>query len=105
MFPPPFEYSAPTDVGEAVGLLSELGEDARVLAGGQSLIPMMKLRLAAPAHLVDINGIDELDYVREVNGHLAIGALARHAKVAASDIVTGFNKTVAAAAPWVADPL
>lgn len=105
MFPPAFEYSAPRDVGEAVSLLAQLGDEGRVLAGGQSLIPMMKLRVASPAHLVDINGLNELDYIREVNGHLAIGALTRHSAVAASDLVRRSNRTMGSAAPWIADPL
>ncbi len=105
MFPSAFEYSAPRDVGEALAKLGELGDEGRVLAGGQSLIPMMKLRLAAPANLVDINHLTELDYIREVNGHVAIGALARHASVAASDLVASTNGTMGTAAPWIADPL
>lgn len=105
MFPPAFEYTAPRDVGEALATLDQLGDEARVLAGGQSLIPMMKLRLAAPEHLVDINGLHELDYIRDVNGHVAIGALSRHATVAASDLIASTSHTMRAAAPWVADPL
>ena len=105
MFPPAFEYSAPATVDEALFRLGEVGDEGRVLAGGQSLIPMMKLRLAAPEHLVDINGLSELDYIREVNGHVAIGALTRHASVAASDVVSRTNGTMSAAAPWIADPL
>lgn len=105
MFPSAFEYSAPSSIDQTLSQLAELGDEGRVLAGGQSLIPMMKLRLAMPGHLVDINGLDELDYIREVNGHLAIGALTRHASVAASETVKTFNHTVASAAPWVADPL
>jgi len=105
MYPSAFEYSAPRSVDEALGLLGQLGEEGRVLAGGQSLIPMMKLRLASPGHLVDINALSELAYIRESNGHLAIGALARHADVAGSDLVTGTNHTMASAAQWVADPL
>lgn len=105
MYPAPFDYSAPASLDEALNTLAEVGDDGRVLAGGQSLIPMMKLRLASPGHLVDINKVAELSYVRRVNGHLAIGALARHADVAASDLVAGANHTVAAAARWVADPL
>jgi carbon-monoxide dehydrogenase medium subunit len=66
---------------------------------------MMKLRLAAPGHLVDINGVSELSYIRESNGHLAVGALARHADVAASDLVGSTNGTMASAAPWISDPL
>lgn len=105
MFPAAFEYSAPSSVEEALAKLIEVGEDGRVLAGGQSLIPMMKLRLAAPGSLVDINGLSELDYIREVNGHVAVGALARHAAVAASDLIRQSNGTMASAAPWIADPL
>ena len=110
MYPAAFEYSAPKSLGEALDALVQVGDDGRVLAGGQSLIPMMKLRLASPGHLVDINGIAELSYIRQVpaNGHpgyLAIGALARHADVAASSVVASANHTVASAAKWVADPL
>ncbi len=105
MYPAAFDYSAPRTLDEALATLADVGDDGRVLAGGQSLIPMMKLRLASPAHLVDINKVAELDYVREVNGHVAIGALARHADVAASDVVARHSSTAAAAARWVADPL
>ena len=110
MYPAAFEYSAPKTLGEALDALAQVGDDGRVLAGGQSLIPMMKLRLASPGHLVDINGIAELSYIRQVPangqpGYLAIGALARHADVAASPVVASANHTVAAAAKWVADPL
>ena len=105
MLPAAFAYSAPDSLDEALESLHQLGDDGRVLAGGQSLIPMMKLRLAEPAHLVDINKITELGGIRQENGHLRIGALARHADVAASSTVRAANRTVAAAAQWVADPL
>lgn len=105
MYPPRFEYSAPANVSEALAILGELGEEGRVLAGGQSLIPMMKLRVASPAHLVDINRLAELAYIRRENGHLAIGALARHADVVNSDDVDAVSPVMAAAAPWIADPL
>ncbi len=105
MFPGAFDYSAPRSLDEALARLSDVGDEGRVLAGGQSLIPMMKLRLAAPAVLVDINKIPGLDRIQQVNGHVAVGALARHADIAASDVIEGGNATVAAAAPWVADPL
>ncbi len=105
MYPPAFDYAVPRSLDEALDLLAEVGDEGRVLAGGQSLIPMMKLRLAAPAHLVDINEISELSYIREVNGHLAIGALTRHADVVRSEIVGAGCSTMASAAPWVADPL
>lgn len=105
MFPPAFEYAAPSTLDEALAKLAEEGEGARVLAGGQSLIPMMKLRLASPAYLVDINGIPGLDYIRESNGHVAVGALARHRDIVNSELVGSANHAMASAAPWIADPL
>jgi carbon-monoxide dehydrogenase medium subunit len=84
MKPPPFRYSRPGTVAEALTLLAELGEDGKVLAGGQSLIPLLSLRLAAPAHLVDINRLPGLSYVRVDDGQVRVGALARHAHVLAS---------------------
>lgn len=105
MYPAPFDYSAPETVEEATRLLSELGPEARVIAGGQSLLPMMKLRLASPAHLIDINHIGGLDRVQPNNGHLEIGALVRHADVVDNDAVTVASPLIAATAPWVADPL
>src|SRR6266508_3980098 len=77
MIPAAFEYHAPSTIGEATALLARLGEDAKVLSGGQSLIPLMKLRLASPAHVVDINGIAGLAYIREADGFLRIGGLMR----------------------------
>jgi carbon-monoxide dehydrogenase medium subunit len=80
MKPAPFSYFAPRDLEEALALLAEHGEDGKVLAGGQSLVPAMNFRLARPRHLIDINRIAALDYVREEDGMLRIGALARHAR-------------------------
>jgi carbon-monoxide dehydrogenase medium subunit len=105
MFPPAFEYAAPTSLDEVLATLAAEGEGARVLAGGQSLIPMTKLRLASPSYLVDINQVAGLDYIEESNGHLRIGALARHRDIVDSDLVSSANDTMAAAAPWIADPL
>ncbi len=105
MLPGTFDYTAPRSIDEALSKLAELGDEGRVLAGGQSLIPMMKLRLAAPAALVDINKVSDLAYITAVNGHVAVGALARHADVAASPLIRSGNQTVASAAHWVADPL
>lgn len=79
MKPAPFVYHAPRTVADAVAALSANGPDAKVLAGGQSLVPVMAFRLSRPAHIVDINGIDELDYVRSEGGRLRIGARTRHA--------------------------
>ena len=87
MIPAAFEYHAPSTIGEATALLSKLGEDAKVLSGGQSLIPLMKLRLASPAHLVDINAIPGLSGIREIDGFLRIGALTRESDLEESEIV------------------
>jgi carbon-monoxide dehydrogenase medium subunit len=84
--PPPFDYHAPTSVGEACALLSSL-DDAKVLAGGQSLVPLLNFRLARPAHLVDINRLPGLDRIYERDGGVAVGALARQAAVEDSDLV------------------
>lgn len=105
MYPPAFEYSAPTSLEEALATLANEGDGARVLAGGQSLIPMMKLRLASPAHLVDLNGVPDLDYIEEANGHVRIGALARHKDIVRSDVIAAANHAMASAAPWIADPI
>lgn len=102
MLPSRFDYVAARSVEEAVAAKAQGGEDTRFLAGGQSLLPMMKLRLAVPAKLIDINRVDGLGGVERRNGHLRIGATARHADVAASDAAFG---AVAAAAPWISDPL
>ena len=82
MKPAAFEYFAPRSLEEAVGLLSRRGDEAKVLAGGQSLVPMMAFRLATPAALVDVNGVRELDYQRQGGGTLVLGALTRHRTVA-----------------------
>ncbi|MEV0754299.1 FAD binding domain-containing protein [Streptosporangium sp. NPDC050280] len=81
MKPPPFEYHAPRSLGEALDALAEAGEHGKVLAGGQSLIPMLNMRLAAPAHLVDINRLRELAFVDVTPEGVRVGALARHAQV------------------------
>jgi len=87
MKPAPFEYFAPTSLDEAVTLLEAHGEDAKVIAGGQSLIPLMNMRLATPKYLIDINKIEGLDQIREVDGHLEIGALNRHYMIASSPLI------------------
>ena len=79
MKPPPFEYHRPRDLGEALAVLAEVGPDGKVLAGGQSLVPLLNMRLAAPRALVDINRVTELAYVTTVDGGVEVGALARHA--------------------------
>jgi carbon-monoxide dehydrogenase medium subunit len=85
MIPATFDYVRATSVDDAVRLLGEHGDDAKLLAGGHSLIPMMKLRLAAPAVLIDIGGIPQLDTIDASGGRITIGALAKHAALAASD--------------------
>jgi carbon-monoxide dehydrogenase medium subunit len=105
MYPSAFDYKVPATLDETLTTLAEVGDEGRVLAGGQSLIPMMKLRLASPEVLVDINELPGLDFIEEVNGHIRIGALVRHNDIVNSDIVTQSNHTMAAAAPWIADPL
>lgn len=84
MYPAAFRYHRAGSLSEAVARLAELGEDARLLAGGQSLIPLMKLRLASPRHLVDLNFIPGLSYAKEEGGVVRLGALTRHAEVEAS---------------------
>jgi aerobic carbon-monoxide dehydrogenase medium subunit len=105
MFPAPFEYHRAGSVDEAAALLGEHGGDARVLAGGQSLIPAMRFRLARPAVLVDINALADLAYVRRVDGTLAIGALARDAALEASELIRSDYPLLADVSAVVADPV
>jgi CO/xanthine dehydrogenase FAD-binding subunit len=87
MKPPPFEYDDPATLDETLALLAEHGDDAKVLAGGQSLVPLLNFRLARPARLVDVNRLEELAYVRFDDGTLRIGALARHSALERSEEV------------------
>src|SRR5215470_10431639 len=106
MYPSRFRYEAPRSLGEAVSLLHEGGDDAKVLAGGQSLVPLMKLRFASPELLVDINNLPDLDFHRvDADGSIHVGALCRHATLERSDILAGRQPTMAAAAPLIADPI
>jgi aerobic carbon-monoxide dehydrogenase medium subunit len=106
MYPTRFRYEAPRTLDEAIGLLSDGGDYVKVLAGGQSLVPMMKLRFAAPEMLVDINNLPGLDYhLAETDGSLHIGALCRHADLEWSGLLRQTQPTMAAAAPLIADPL
>lgn len=104
MYPAKFDYLAPETLDETLSILAERGDDVKILAGGQSLIPMMKLRFARPATLLDINRIPGLDGMERSNGHISVGALVRHNDVVKSDVAKA-NHTVASAAPWVADPI
>lgn len=105
MIPPAFEYFAPHTLDEAISLLVTHAPDAKVLSGGQSLIPLMKLRLAAPTHIIDINRIEGLSYIREADGFLAIGALTREADLEASDLVRTRYPIIFDTAAVIADPL
>ncbi len=106
MFPARFRYEAPHSLDEAVSLLHDGGDYAKVLAGGQSLVPMMKLRFASPEMIVDINNVPGLAYHRtDPDGSLHVGALCRHADLEWSDLIKSTQPTMAAAAPLVADPL
>ncbi|MDQ6661263.1 MAG: xanthine dehydrogenase family protein subunit M [Chloroflexota bacterium] len=87
MKPPRFQYCAPKILDEALALLDQHGEDAKVLAGGQSLIPLLNMRLASPAYLVDINRVAELQYIEPEDGYLAIGATVRHRQIEQSPFV------------------
>ncbi|MEA2689009.1 MAG: aerobic carbon-monoxide dehydrogenase medium subunit, partial [Candidatus Eremiobacteraeota bacterium] len=105
MFPAPFEYHRAGSVDETLELLKQFGGDARILAGGQSLIPAMRFRLARPAVLVDINGLNELSYLREEDGVLAIGALARDAALETSALIGSKYPLLSDTSALVADPV
>src|ERR1700730_7472191 len=87
MIPPAFEYLRPKTIPEAISRLPQHGEDAKILSGGQSLIPMMKLRIARPGYLIDINRISGLSYIKEQDGFLKIGGLTREAELEASTLI------------------
>lgn len=105
MYPASFDYYAPTSLDEALAILERYGDEAKVLAGGQSLIPLMKLRFAAPRALVDINGIAGLDELREDGGFLELGPLVRHKTCERAELLRGRFGTLAAAAPQISDPI
>jgi len=104
MIPAPFEYEAPTTLDEALALLEQHGDDAKILAGGHSLIPMMKLRFAEPELLIDINNIPGLSYIKEENGHLQIGAMTREAELEHSDLIRSMYPIFTDASKLIADP-
>jgi carbon-monoxide dehydrogenase medium subunit len=104
MIPPAFEYFRPTTIPEAIALLQQHGDQAKILSGGQSLIPMMKLRLARPAYLIDINRISGLSYVKEEGGFLKIGGLTREAELEASPLIHSKYPIILDTARVIADP-
>jgi aerobic carbon-monoxide dehydrogenase medium subunit len=104
--PAPFDYERATSVEGAIAALKRLGSDARVVAGGHSLLPMMKLRLATPSHLVDINDLEgELSYIREAGDHIAIGALTRHRELLESELLAERAPVFRDAEQVIADPV
>src|SRR5215471_3252834 len=105
MIPAAFDYHAPKTLPEALGLLERFGDEAKVLSGGQSLLPLLKLRLAKPAHVVDIGKIPGLDALKEEGGFLRIGALVREKDLETSDLVKKKYPILADTAAVVADPL
>lgn len=104
MIPATFDYEAPTTLAEAIALLEKHGDEAKILAGGHSLIPMMKLRFAQPEVLIDINNIPGMSYVTEENGHLKIGAMTRESELEHADIVKSKYHIFTDAAKLIADP-
>ncbi len=104
MIPAPFEYYAPRSVGEALALLGRLGGDAKLLAGGHSLLPMMKLRFAQPAHLIDLNRIPDLRGLREEGTELVVGAMTTEAELIGSSLVRSKVPLLAEGAASIADP-
>jgi len=105
MIPATFEYLVPTALPEAIALLQDHGAEAKILAGGHSLIPLMKLRLAAPAYLIDINQIAGLEGIREEDGNLRLGALTREADLESSELIRERYPILHDATRVIADPL
>jgi aerobic carbon-monoxide dehydrogenase medium subunit len=104
MIPPAFAYLRPKTIPEAVAFLQQYGDDAKILSGGQSLIPMMKLRIARPAYLIDINRISGLSYIKEEAGFLKIGGLTREADLEASGLIRSKYPIILDTAHVIADP-
>jgi carbon-monoxide dehydrogenase medium subunit len=105
MIPAPFDYHRPGTLDEAIGLLARYGTEARVLSGGMSLLPALKLRLGVCGHLVDIGRIPGLEYIKEEQGAVRIGAATRQAVLAQSELITSRYGVLADAVPLIADPL
>ncbi len=104
MIPASFDYERAASVEAAIGLLSERGEDAKLLAGGHSLLPLMRLRMATPGLIVDLGGIRELSYVRQSGDDLVIGALTRHCDLAANELARAETPLLAHVAGQIGDP-
>src|SRR3984893_13289110 len=104
MIPQSFEYCRPETISEAIGLLKQHGDAAKIWSGGQSLIPMMKMRLARPEYLIDINQLTGLQYIKEEDGYLKIGGLSREADLEASDLIRSKYPIILDTAHLIADP-
>jgi carbon-monoxide dehydrogenase medium subunit len=104
MIPAPFEYHRPKSVDETLGLLARYGDEARIVAGGHSLIPMMKLRMAQPEHLVDLRHVADLDFIREDAGSLVIGAMVTQTALITSALVRDKCPIIPEASAQIADP-
>ena len=104
MYPESFSYHAPATLDEALGLLAQHGDDAKLLAGGHSLLPAMKLRLSTPAHLVDLKGLrDQLQYIRDEGGTIAVGALSTHHQIQTSELLGSRAPLLAETAGHIGD--
>ncbi|HMB90464.1 MAG TPA: FAD binding domain-containing protein, partial [Rhodothermales bacterium] len=104
MIPRAFEYRAPKTLSEAISMLQDLGSEAKLLAGGHSLIPLMKLRFAMPEYLIDLSHVPDLDYIREADGMLRIGAMTREVELEDSDVIAAKYPILLDTAKMIADP-
>lgn len=103
--PGEFEYYTPSSVVEAIDLLEKYGEDAKILAGGQSLIPLMKLRFASISHVIDLSRIEDLDYIKEEKGRVSVGSLTTVGELESSKVIAKSYPLIHEAAEQIADPL
>lgn len=104
MIPAAFDYQVAESAEHAIQLLGEYGDEAKLLAGGHSLIPMMKFRLATPTQLIDVGRVSDLSYVRKENGHVAIGAMTKHAELETNDVIASAAPMLGHVASLVGDP-
>jgi carbon-monoxide dehydrogenase medium subunit len=104
MIPNKFEYLSPKTLEEAISMLQRYGEEAKILSGGHSLVPMMKLRFATPEYLIDINDLPDLDYIKEEDGYLKIGALTREVALEDSELINSSYPLLLDTAKMIADP-
>ena len=105
MFPAAFDYAAPASLADALALLKQRGDDAKIMAGGQSLIPMLKLRFAQPALVIDIGRLPAMNGIARHNGHLSIGALARHVDIERNADLPKLCPILLDTVHWISDPL